>query len=271
MSTPHTDTPATAREPLSQGRRTALVVGGIVAAGAIAWGVVAIISLLSGRTSATDQIVLTPQRSQLQVDVSSGDVTLHRGGGADVVVNRTTWSGLRSPETSEVSDPDGVRIAASCPGPFNWFCGVSYDIAVPDGFTVELVSSSGDQTVRDLTVQSLRVEASSGAVRLADVAGPVQVRTSSGDIAANGMRSDTLTVEASSGDVLLDFVAPPSRVDVEVSSGDVRIRLPDGVYRVLTETSSGDERVDVPTDPAASRTVDARTSSGDVTIERAGR
>ncbi|MGI8799967.1 MAG: hypothetical protein ACR2GE_11860 [Pseudonocardia sp.] len=40
---------------------------------------------------------------------------------------------------------------------------------------------------------------------------------------------------------------------------------------MAADTSSGDQRIDVPTDPSSPRVIDARTSSGDVIVDRTGR
>ena len=80
-------------------------------------------------------------------------------------------------------------------------------------------------------------------------------------------RDVELTVESSSGDVTLSGLT--AGVNVKTSSGDVSIGVPAGdeAYKVDTKTSSGDESSDVKSDPAATREITARTSSGDVSIE----
>jgi hypothetical protein len=49
----------------------------------------------------------------------------------------------------------------------------------------------------------------------------------------------------------------------------VSIGIPAGdeAYKVDTKTSSGDESANVTTDPNATRSITARTSSGDVNVE----
>lgn len=228
------------------------------------------LGLVVGETTVREQRILAAERPRLSVELGSGDVALRRGTGPDVVLDRTIRYGLRQPRVEERSDADGVVVKARCPAWSGFFCDVSYEIAVPDGFAVELISSSGDQTVRNLRAGQLNLELSSGEVTLQDVSGPLDVHTSSGSVRAELLRSETVAVEASSGDVELGFAAPPRRVAVQVSSGDVEVGLPDDRYRVVTDTSSGEERVNIAVDPSADRVVELRTSSGDVNVARAG-
>jgi len=167
---------------------------------------------------------------------------------------------------------DGIRIESSdCAGPFNWDCEVTYDIALPDGFDLDLAASSGSLTVRDLTVARLRGEVSSGDVELVGVTGPIDISADSGRIVAQRLSSDDVSVSASSGDVELDFATAPRTVVADVSSGTIQIGLPAGSYNVRTEVDSGDERVDVPVDSTSDRLIQARASSGDIDIVSNGR
>lgn len=255
--------------PLSPARRTALTVGGVLGVLLIAWGAFAIVSLLAPETTTQRQLELDGSVRRLTVDVGNGDVTLRRVDGDAVQVRRTVQSGWREPRIEERAGSDGVVITADCPNFLTFECNVSYDIGVPDGFAIDLRASSGDLAVRGLSAESLRARVSSGDVELADVAGPIELEANSGSLTGQRLRTAALTAEVSSGEIALDFATPPRSVGVEASSGDVELTVPtgQGPYRVDTETSSGDEHVDVAVDPAAPRTIDARASSGDVSIQ----
>lgn len=260
------------KRPLSPGRRLVLLVGGVFGAALILWGGFGIYALVTPVTTMQHQIRLPVQQARLSLDVGSGDVVLRRGGGSEVVVDRTTRYRTTAPQVLERSDADGVRIEADCTWrPFNWDCGVSYDITLPDGFDLDLRTSSGSMTVRDLVVGRMQQEVSSGDVELIGVTGPVDVRVSSGTITAERLTSDDVHVEASSGDVELDFAVAPRKVVTDVSSGRVEIGLPAGTYNVDAATSSGEERVDVPVDSTSDRLIQVRASSGDIDIVRNGR
>lgn len=258
------------KTPLSPPRRLALLVGGVLGIALIGWGVVAIIGLLIPDTTERDQRTFDPQAQRLTVDIGSGDLVLRSGDGDQVQVNRTAQYGWRAPDVEESSGPDGVEVRADCSGFFLFGCDVDYEITVPDGFTVELRASSGNVEVRDVTVEQLGAEVSSGDLDLSGVDGALRLQASSGDITADGLRSLDVEAEASSGEIRLGFAEAPDRVNVRASSGDVEIALPEGPYQVNADTSSGDDEIDVAQDPNARRIVDVQVSSGDVQIVPAG-
>lgn len=186
-------------------------------------------------------------------------------------MTRTISWRTAEPNLEQRVDGDGIHVAGGCVGPFNWGCSIDYDVAVPDGFDLDLDSSSGSVTVRDVAFGRLRQQVSSGDVELSGVTGAIEVRSSSGTVRADRLTSDDVYVEASSGDVGLDFATSPRSVVADVSSGDVRIALPAGKYAVTADTSSGNRRVDVPVDTTSDRTVTVTTSSGDVDVTANGR
>jgi hypothetical protein len=241
--------------------------------GLLGLAVLAVLSLwLLGRlgptSSETRTVDLGSGTSELHVAVGTGSVRLTPAEGDDLRVHRTVRSGWRGPDTEERTDGSRAVIEASCPGLLGGRCAVHYEIAVPDGHVVEVAVSSGDLEVSGVRVRSLRTSASSGRTTLADVDGPVDLRSSSGSIDATGLRSDRVAAEILSGSTQLEFSAAPAEVTVSASSGDVTLRLPaDGdPYHVRARSSSGQERVDVPTDPGSPRTVTVTVSSGDVEV-----
>jgi DUF4097 and DUF4098 domain-containing protein YvlB len=175
--------------------------------------------------------------------------------------------GSADPRFTETSTADGVVLSSGCDGAFFGGCSVDYDVRVPDGFTLELRTSSGSVAATDLEVGSATLGTSSGDLRVAGLRGPVVLETGSGAVSGERLEATTLRATTSSGDVTLDFATVPSSVDVEVSSGAVTVALPpDGRYRVAVDTGSGEERVSVPVDEAATSSVSVESSSGDVAV-----
>lgn len=254
------------KRPLAPGRRLARALGGLLGAAVILSGGLTVHNLVAPVTTTSEQIRLPIEQTRLSMDVTSGDVVLRRGSGTEVVIDRTMRYSTTEPRVLERSDADGVRIDADCSGLVDWNCDVSYDIAVPDGFDLDVGAGAGSLTVRDLTVATLQLQISSGDVELIGVAGRVDVRVSSGSVAAQRLTSDDVNVEVSSGDLALDFAAPPRTVVATVSSGRIEIGLPTGTYNVDAETASGDERVDLPVDNTSDRLIHARTSRGDIEV-----
>jgi DUF4097 and DUF4098 domain-containing protein YvlB len=84
-----------------------------------------------------------------------------------------------------------------------------------------------------------------------------------------GNRGGTLVVRTGSGDVDVSALRAP-RLRVDAGSGDVDVAVPDVAYSVLVDTGSGDRNVTVRQNPAARRTIQADTSSGDVSVAPLG-
>jgi hypothetical protein len=240
-------TRATARVPLSRGRRIMLVVGGFFAVAVIAFGTWSVINLL-GQTTTERKLTLTPTAGRLSVD-TEGDIRVEVGDVTDVQVTERLRYGTGRPRVEETSGPDGLRIRGHC----SWYsssCSVDVLLTVPATLSLDLHSSAGDVTV-------------SGAG-----GGDLMVDSSAGDVRATGIRATRVVARSSAGDVRLGFAVPPSSVIAHSSAGDVEVRVPrvDGGYRVEANSSAGDRQVDVPTDPASARRIDVTSSAGDVKV-----
>jgi hypothetical protein len=231
-------------------------------------GVATVRGLTVDPTETSESMTFDVRAPRLTVDVGSGDVTIGHTDGDRVEVTRTVHSrGSAEPQLTETSTADGVELSAECNGWFFGGCSVSYDVRVPDGFTLDLQTSSGRVVATDLEVDSASLRASSGDLHVTSLRGPVVLETSSGAVTGERLEATTLNASTSSGDVDLDFATAPSMVDVDASSGEVTVALPaDGRYQVRTDASSGEETVSIPNDPAASSSVQVETSSGNVTV-----
>jgi DUF4097 and DUF4098 domain-containing protein YvlB len=174
-------------------------------------------------------------------------------------------------------------MSGNCPAISFGPCRASIVVHVPPGTRVDVRSGSGDLTASGIS-GPMRMETGSGDVTATGLTGDADLRTSSGDVNVRGLGAAVTlrsasgdinaeelaaaTVEAvtSSGDVELDFRLAPRDVDAATASGDVAVSLPRGqTYRVAADTGSGDRNV-IGNDPASTRVVRARTSSGDVTV-----
>ena len=217
----------------------------------------------------TDQtFTMDPGSRVLTVDLGRGDVRLTAGASNHLEVRRTMrFSGLK-PIVEERADANGARITTHCPALAKWVCAISYQIAVPDGYVINLHASSGAVDVRGLIMERLRIEVASGSTHMEDVTGPVEITSASGSITGTRLGVAEFSARVASGRTNLDFALPPQLVNVAASSAAVIIQLPatDGAYGVEIITASGAEEIQVPTDPASERQVTVSTSSGKVKL-----
>jgi hypothetical protein len=136
----------------------------------------------------------------------------------------------------------------------NEYAYIDVGVALPASIPVDATDSSGDAEFEDLA--ALKLQDSSGDVKIRRIAGLVEVQDSSGDLEVAGVGS--ARVRDSSGDLELEDVR--GEVDVEQdSSGDIRVTNAGGSVRVRQD-SSGSIRVE---DVKGSVNVDS-DSSGDI-------
>ncbi|MEU4288460.1 DUF4097 family beta strand repeat-containing protein [Kribbella sp. NPDC026596] len=248
---------------MSTERRYGIAISVALILGGVYW---ALTGLTEGTKTSQDSYPV--QGDELRVDTTSAEVEVRAGDGPDVQVERQFERNVFGSDPKEKYDNGKLELRDSGCGFLSFGCKTSYILTVPKDVKLTLSSSSGDITVSGLS-GGADLTSSSGSIEVHDVGGSLRLESSSGDLEAQGLTATTVTTESSSGSVDLDFAVAPQSVDSKASSGDVSIRIPSGAeaYKVDTDTSSGDESANVKIDPNATRTLKAKTSSGDVTIE----
>jgi len=175
---------------------------------------------------------------------------------------------------------------------------IDYDVTVPAQTKLSSQTGSGDQNIRDLQLSvsartgsgnvtaenigaSLHARSGSGNLKLTSVNGSLDGETGSGNIRANGIAGD-VTVNTGSGTIEVQQVAK-GNVRASAGSGNVRLHGVNGGLRAETGSGNvtvdgdptGDWRVgagsgsiDLKVPSNASFNLDARTSSGRLTVNR---
>jgi hypothetical protein len=198
---------------------------------------------------------------------TSADVEVRSGDVREITVDRRFDRNVFGSDPRESYENGRLEIRDSGCGFLSLGCDTNYVVTVPQGVAVTLESTSGDLKITDVP-GGATVKSTSGQIEATRVGGELRLDSTSGDLEADELTATKVTTHSSSGSVDLSFRTAPESVDVEASSGDVTVLVPEGTetYKVQTDTSSGDESSDVRTDPAATRTVTATTSSGDVKV-----
>lgn len=248
---------------MSTERRYGIAISVALILGGVYW---ALTGLTEGTKTSQDSYPV--EGNALRIDSSSAEVEVRAGDGPDVKVERQFERNVFGSDPKEKYDNGKLELRDSGCGFLSFGCKTSYILTVPKDVQVTLKSSSGDIKVSGLS-GGADLKSSSGSIEVHDVGGSLRLESSSGDLEGQGLTATSVTTESSSGSVDLDFAEAPLSVDAKASSGDVSIRIPSGdeSYKVDTDTSSGDESANVKIDPNSPRTLTAKTSSGDVTIE----
>jgi hypothetical protein len=185
----------------------------------------------------------------IELDLGDADVQLDGGGGA-VELRRVDRFAFGHPSTERrVVRNNVLRIVSRCPDQVLGGCQTAYRLNVPDNVPV-------------------RVETSSGSVRLQGVRASVQISTGAGGIAASGFCGHSLRAVSDAGAVTAAADCSVEQLVLRSRSGDVRAVVPSGRYRVDAQSDSGTRRVrGVEVSEDASFAVQALSTSGDVAVD----
>ena len=260
--------PAPPRRTPAPIRRALFALAALFTIAAVGFGALSLLDL-AARDTTTERASF----DGISALVVSGDGDVRISGAAPgepaEVVTRVT-KGLWSPSHSETRNHDGtLELSASCPAHFGDSCRVSYEIRVPASTPVRVHADSGDIGVADLTTsKALVLETSAGDVTVAGAGTPsLRITTSAGDVEARDVAAPRVEARSSAGDVDVALREVPDSVLAGTSAGDVEVLVPDAVYRVDASSSAGDvEDNAIRNDPAATRTIKARSDAGDVRV-----
>ena len=210
------------------------------------------------------------QGTVLAIDSGSADLELRSGDVREITVDRKFSRNVFGSDPGEQYENGKLEIRDTGCGFLSFGCDTDYVVTVPKDLKVTIESSSGDLKVSDLP-GGATLKTTSGNIEASKIGGALTMNSSSGNLEASDLTASSVTTESSSGNLELTFRTAPTSVQAETSSGDVTVVLPTGseTYKVDTDTSSGDESAEVKIDPASTRTITAKTSSGDVSIEYA--
>jgi DUF4097 and DUF4098 domain-containing protein YvlB len=232
-------------------------------------GGLAVVSVAFDRTVVKQHTVAGPVRV-IVVRSGAGDVDLVPAAGR-LEVRETQHYILTKPKLEQTVASGVLTLSSDCATPV-LTCYADLRLTVPAGAEVTVDADSGDVDASAIGARSARVRSDSGDVRLGLV-GHQQVaraQTSSGDVDVVADDARAVDAQSNSGDVTVDAGAVPRRVVARTDSGSVTITVPRGTYAVDAKTDSGHVKVDgITLDDRAPNSIEARTSSGDVTV-RAG-
>jgi hypothetical protein len=257
--------------------RPLLAIGGIALIGV---GVAVAIGFFSTSTAEADARASGAVHG-VRIDQGSGEIRVRVGNVPTATIHETFHYTFSKPGDSFHLDGDQLVL-----GDCGSNCSVDYDVVVPSGTAVTGKTSSGDIDLEG--VASVDVGASSGAVRVLNVAGTVNVQASSGNIDLQSIGKD-VTARASSGDIQatslgakvnlradsgavklrLDGTDAANNVQIKADSGDVDVTVPSATYRIEGNSDSGNRNISVPQDPSSPRLLQLDSDSGDVTVRAA--
>ncbi len=178
------------------------------------------------RKASFDIVITAPERLNLSVATSSGDIEIPSlDGNVEVATSsgdleigrlRGALSVATSSGDVEADQIEGNVEVSTSSG--------DVEAALIRGTAVSFSTSSGDFTVERLDADRFAASSSSGDIEVDALAGQADISTSSGDVSLGPVEGD-LSVSTSSGD-LRATLAKPGTVDINTGTGSVRLRAP---------------------------------------------
>jgi hypothetical protein len=226
-----------------------MVAGSLFAFGLLVWGTFNVVDLLAhGRST---EVTTHEPVGSVVVDTEVGSVEVRAADVAEITATARVGEGLRATAVSRQAAADRLVLRSSCPNVGGAWCSVDWIVVVPAGTAVSARSEHGRTEV------SGRFES-------------VVLRSDDGSVRFDGA-ARSIDATSDNGDVVVNAVDAPDRVRASSDNGNVRIAVPDidDGYRVDVASGDGSTDVGVRTDPNASRTIDARSDDGNVTVAAA--
>lgn len=295
MTVPPQPPPGPAAVQRSVTGRVLLAVGIALAVLVVAWGAFVLADRALATTTTTHE-TYSAGGVELRAD---SDVTVHADPDAtSVSVDVVQRGGFTTPTFTSDEDGDTVLLTNRCPGWlwFDWTCRGELHAVVPPDTEVFVRSANGDVETTGLAadvdvrssngdVLAARTDGdvlagtSNGRVEVRDVTGDAELRSANGDLEAASVGGGVLA-DSSNGDVEVSEAggavsARTSNGDVEVvdaaddvearsTNGDVTVVGDGGPVNLTIETTNGTRTVEGATDPAAPRSIEVRSTNGDV-------
>ncbi|MFI5729332.1 DUF4097 family beta strand repeat-containing protein [Kribbella sp. NPDC051587] len=203
----------------------------------------------------------------LVVEGGSTSVEIRPGDGTELKVDRQFERNAFGSDPTDTFKDGKLELKDTNCGFLSFNCKTLYVLTVPRDVKLTVKNNSGPIKVSGMTGET-ELKTNSGDIAVQGLGGSLRMESSSGSIEASGLSTSAVTTKSSSGDTDLEFSMAPQSVDSKASSGDVAIALPTGdeTYKVEAETSSGDNERNVKLDPASTRSITVKTSSGDVSV-----
>jgi hypothetical protein len=188
--------------------------------------------------------------SQIDLQVGSGNAVIVGSNSSGLQVRRSDDYSFGHSAHEQRWLANGVlHIRSNCPTIVLASCSASYELAVPQAVSVRVQTRDGD-------------------VRVTGFDGNAAVATSSGNVDVEAYCGFQLSAVSQSGNVYAATACAPESLSLLSRTGDATALVPPGRYRVQARAASGRKRITgLRRDPGAPFTIDARSTTGSVTIE----
>ena len=202
---------------------------------------------VQGGSQASATYTVSAPVSTLVVNSGAGAVTITGSRRPTVAVTEQIQFSARPPAMMRTLAAKTLMLVYQCP--HESLCAAAYDIQVPRGMAVRVVSETGE-------------------IRLSSLAGTVTAGSGAGLISAAGLTSRTASFTTSQGEINAVFAAAPMTVHVATNQGAINLRVPGTVsYEVNAPPGELDSAIVTIRRSSSSRhVIDATCKTGSLLI-----
>jgi hypothetical protein len=202
---------------------------------------------VQGGSQTSSTYAVSAPVSTLVVSSGAGAVTITGSQRSTVAVTEQIQFSARPPAMMRTLAAKTLMLGYQCPR--ESLCAAAYDIQVPRGVAVRVVSETGE-------------------IRLSSLAGTVTAGSGAGLISAAGLTSRTASFTTSQGEINAVFAAAPMTVHVATDQGSINLRVPGTVsYDVNAPPGELDSAiVTVPRSSSSRHVIDATCKAGSLLI-----
>lgn len=221
-------------------------IGSLFAAGLLVFGTFSVVDVLAHER--TTEVTTHEGVAVLLIDSDVGHVLVRADDVVDVTATARVSEGLRATGVTRSRDGDRLVLRSSCPNIGGTWCSVGWDVVVPLG--TDLILRSDDD----------RAEVSGEF-------GTIDLRSEHDGVSVDGV-ARSVVADSEHGNVTVRLAEAPDSVRAVSEHGNVNVVVPDidDGYRVDVSSDHGRTAIGVRTDPAAARTIEARSEHGNVTV-----
>jgi hypothetical protein len=193
---------------------------------------------------------ITAPLSRVDLELASGNADIVASSSPALQVRRTENYAFGHAARERRWVTAGVlHITSACPRIVLGSCSASYELAVPQGVTVQ-------------------VRTDAGAVRMNGFSGDATVATHSGNVDIEAYCGFHLSALSQSGSLSVATACAPQSLRLQTGSGDAQALVPPGRYRIVAVSGGRRQRVTgVRNDPTAPFTITVESGSGSVAVE----
>ena len=180
------------------------------------------------------------------IDGGTGSIDVTGSSRSTVSVSQQVTYSSKPPSATHALHGTTLTVSYTCPTEL--VCAVSYEVQVPGGVAVS-------------------VSASTGAVTLTSLAGPVTARADAGLITAVDLRSPVTSFKSNAGGVIATFSVAPRSLTATTNVGPITLTVPGSVpYKVAAHTVVGTSTVTVRRSASSGHSISASSDVGSISV-----